>query len=73
MMSGNSSNTISDNDDIVDVSSEDDEIVTMTELVNNMVNKLKNSTPEQLNRLNQINSQLLTNCSSESVKPEEVD
>ena len=67
--------SLDDTDDIVDVSSEDEEVVSMTEIVNNMVNKLKNSSPEQLHRLNEINTQLLNNCNyeHERVKTEEVD
>ena len=50
-----------DDDDLIDVSSEDDGTTDMATVINNMVNKIKDAPQEQLDKLSKINEQLIQN------------
>ena len=54
--------TIDGIDDIVDVSSEDDETQSLNDVINRMITKLDNCPPEQLSKLEKVNESVIKQC-----------
>ena len=50
-------------DDLIDVSSEDEGEVKMSDVINNIVKKLQDAPEEKIKQLNKLNDELLNNQS----------